>query len=417
MTAENFISYIHSLEVFGSRPGLERITELCKALGDPQKSLRFIHVAGTNGKGSFCAMTESVLRKSGLKTGLYVSPFIERFNERIQINGKPVSDSLLAEIGQRVIDICKKAKDTPTEFEVITATAFACFAQEKCDVVVLETGLGGRLDATNIIDGCDLAVITGIALDHTSVLGNTTALIAAEKAGIIKKGASVLFGGGDEDSLRVIKEKCEEQGATLRVTDALSIETVTSSVTGSVFRYKGKEYSVSLAGTYQPCNAANVIEALEILKTQGYKITERDIADGLKEVRWPARFEVLCERPLIIFDGAHNPQGINAAVRSIKTYFNKKIPILTGILADKDVETMTSALVGISDKVYTVTPPSPRAMKAEELAEIFRKKGIDATPFNSIEEGVCEACKNGTFAVLGSLYMYGEIKNAVKKFT
>ncbi|MBR4836488.1 MAG: bifunctional folylpolyglutamate synthase/dihydrofolate synthase, partial [Clostridia bacterium] len=239
MTYNEAIKYIHSVSNFFCKPGLERVSELCHGLGDPQKELKFIHVGGTNGKGSFCAMTDSILRAGGYKVGLYTSPFVRVFNERMRVNGENIPNNTLARLTERARAVADKMADRPTEFELITAIAFDYFREERCDVVILEVGMGGRLDATNIIDNPLLSVITGISIDHTSFLGNTTSEIAAEKAGIIKQGCPTLWGGLDPDAEAVIAKKAEEMQSTLYKTAYNELKNVSLSLSGSRFDYKG----------------------------------------------------------------------------------------------------------------------------------------------------------------------------------
>ena len=331
------LEYIKSVGWLGSRPGLDRITELCRLLGDPQKELKFIHVAGTNGKGSFCAMTASILRAAGYRVGLYVSPCITRFNDRMSVNGEPVGDELLAELVTLVREKSESMDAPATEFELITAAAFEYFRREKCDVVVLEVGMGGRMDATNIIEDPIMSVITGIALDHTAFLGDTVEKVAAEKAGIIKKGCPVHWGGKDEAAKAVIEAKAREMGSEFGEAEYEKLDNVRPSLEGSYFDYDGLcDLYIGLLGMYQPENAASVVAAVRRLGDRGLEISEEAIRRGLSETRWPARFERLSTDPTIIYDGSHNPQGMAAAVRSIREIFGgEKVNILTGVLGDK----------------------------------------------------------------------------------
>ena len=270
MTYEEALSFIHSTEWQGSRPGLNRITELMEKLGNPEKTLNFVHVAGTNGKGSFCAMLDSVLRKAGYKTGLFTSPFIEFFEERIRFDGEMISKEELAETVSEVKDACLSMTDPPTEFEVLTAIGFVYFKKKNADIVILECGMGGRLDSTNIIPSPVLSVITGIALDHVAFLGDTVEKIAYEKAGIIKPSRPVLYGGKDKMAEEVIKSVALEKGCNYYKKDPSALTCGKISLKGSTFGYKKyNDLSLSLLGTYQPENAANVIEAVEILRGEG----------------------------------------------------------------------------------------------------------------------------------------------------
>ncbi len=420
MTYEEALSFIHSTEWQGSRPGLNRITELMEKLGNPEKTLNFVHVAGTNGKGSFCAMLDSVLRKAGYKTGLFTSPFIEFFEERIQFNGEMISKEDLAETVNEVKDACLSMTDPPTEFEVLTAIGFVYFKKKNADIVILECGMGGRLDSTNIIPSPVLSVITGIALDHVAFLGDTIEKIAYEKAGIIKPSRPVLYGGKDKAAREVIKATALERGCPYYEKDHSALTCGKISLKGSSFGYKNyKKLSLSLIGTYQPENAANVVEAVEILRSEGYKISDKNLREGLSDTEWKGRFERLNDYPPVFFDGGHNEEGVNAAVRTVKECFGKKkINVISGVLKDKDYEKIASKISTVSDTVYTVTPDSPRALDAKEYAEVFRSNGKNAVANESFDEAVGkaygESLKKGTpILCVGSLYSYPDFKKAL----
>ena len=416
MNYQEAIEYIHSINWAFCKPGLERIGELCEKLGHPEHRLKFIHVAGTNGKGSFCSMTESVLRAAGYKTGLYTSPYISEFNERMQINGENITNAELVELTEYIKPIADSMEDKPTEFELITALAFEYFARNSCDVVVLEAGLGGRLDSTNIIRNPLLSVITGIALDHTAILGDTIEKIAAEKAGIIKDGAPVLFGGNDEIAANVIQSTAKEIGSVFFRVDYEKLKNINATLDGTMFDYGERSgLYINLLGLYQPRNASVVINAVDILRKQGFNIPEAALAEGLKNAVWHARFEKVSNEPLIIFDGAHNPQGIEQAVKSIKHYFGKnKVYLLTGVLKDKNYTEIAKMLATVAERAFTLTPDSPRALPAEEYAKVLRTAGIDATAFGTIKDAFTlakqQAKKDGVPLVcLGSLYVYASL--------
>ena len=420
MTYKEALEYIHSVEWKGSRPGLSRITELLEKLGNPQKRLRFIHVAGTNGKGSFCAMTESILRAAGYKTGLFVSPYIKNFNERICVSGVPIEDEALAEATAIVRPVAETMEDAPTEFELITAIGLVHFVREQCDIVVLETGMGGRLDSTNVIDPPLLSVITGIAMDHTAFLGDTIEQIAAEKAGIIKKGTPVLWGGADVAARRVIENRANELGVSVTATQDTPLTVREMTLFGTVVDYgEWKDVRIPLLGTYQPRNLANVLAAVPLLRQTGLEISDKAVYAGLDTVHWHGRFEKLCEKPLILSDGAHNPEGVDAAVDSIKAYFGTdKVLLLCGVMADKDYHGMVKALAPIAKEAFTLTPNNPRALAAAEFAEAFEKEGVPATAFADVPSAVAaafdRALKTGTPLIsLGSLYMYCEVTDAL----
>lgn len=420
MTYEQALEYIHGVNWTFCKPGLDRIKELCEALGNPQNSLKFIHVAGTNGKGSFCSMSESVLRSAGYKTGLFTSPYIVEFNERMRVNGKNISNDELAEITAYVKPIADAMTDKPTEFELITAIAFEYFKRNNCDVVVLEAGMGGRLDSTNVINTPILSVITGISLDHTAYLGDTVAKIAREKAGIIKPKIPVIFGGEDMEAYNVIKAVADENASTFASPDYKKLAVRSASLEKTVFDYNGREgLEISLLGMYQPRNAALVITAMDILCDLGYNVTEENLRQGIKGAVWHSRFEVISKDPTVIFDGAHNPEGISAATESIIRYFpDEKVIVLSGVLADKDYKFIANKIARVAASVYTLTPDNPRALKAEEYADEFVSFGIAATPSQSLavatERAYREAKRSGrALVVLGSLYTYKEVKDKI----
>ncbi len=420
MTYEEALEYIHGISWTFCKPGLERTAELCRRLGDPQRGLKFIHVAGTNGKGSFSAMISSVLTECGLKVGLYTSPYILRFNERMKINGADIPDGRLAEITERVRPIADSMADKPTEFELITAIAFTYFAEEGADIVVLECGMGGRLDSTNVIETPLLSVITGISLDHTAFLGDTVAAIAAEKGGIIKHGCPVLLGGESDEAFRVISGIAREKGCELATVDYSRLHVRSMSTEGTLLDYLShRDIIIPLLGIYQPRNTALVLTALDILRQYYPQITEKAIHAGLRAARWPARFEIICSSPLTIFDGAHNPEGIRVAVESIRQYFpGERVIIVSGVLADKDYRYIASEVCTVAEAVYTMTPPSPRALTAEEYAAVIQKNGVRAVHCPSVAAAM-HAALNEAKAVqkpvicLGSLYTYSEVRSAL----
>ena len=437
MTYTQALDFIHSTCWKGSRPGLERTIELTDRLGRPQDRLKFIHVAGTNGKGSTSAMLAAILQKAGYTVGLYTSPFIIRFNERMRINGQDIPDEELAEITQAVKPHAEAMNDTPTEFELITAIALCYFAKHNCDYVVFEVGMGGRLDSTNIIgaDTVAASVITGIAMDHTAFLGDTPEKIAAEKAGIIKAGVPVIFGGnhapvGAPESeppspeaaacARVIREKAAEASAPYVETDHTKLGNIRTHLFGADFDFgTQKDLHVSLAGLYQPFNAATVLTVLDVLRNRGLIIPEEAVREGLASVTWPARFEVLSKSPLIIADGGHNPEGIDAAIASVKAYFkDEKILLLTGVMADKDYTHMVARMGEVAFRAFCVRPANDRALDPAKYAEAFSTIGIPAEGYATVADGViaaAEAAKREGKALLclGSLYMYGEVREAV----
>lgn len=422
MNYKETLEYIHSVCWKGSRPGLERTKLLLSMMGNPQDELKYIHVAGTNGKGSVCSMLASVLKKAGYKTGLYTSPYVRYFNERMMINGEMISNDELSEVTEYVKQFADKMEDLPTEFELITAIGFEYFKRNKCDVVVLETGMGGRLDSTNIIKENVLSVITGISLEHTAYLGDTVAKIAREKAGIIKEGSPVVFGGSSDEAYEAIKEKADEMGSLVYRASASGFNNVEFSLRGCTLDSESyRQLFVSLVGDYQPSNIATALKCIDILKEKGYGLTDEAVRSGMGCVYWPARFEIINEDPLMIYDGAHNPEGLRACIDSIKRFFNgQKVNIISGVMKDKDVSQMLPVISEVANEAFTVTPDNPRSMKSNEYAAHFNRYGIKAYSFDTVEEGVraaLEASKKAGVPLvsLGTLYMYGDVRDALEK--
>ena len=419
MRYEDAMSYIHHVTWRGSRLGLERTRELLARIGNPHQKLKFIHISGTNGKGSTAAMLAKILSLAGYQTGLYISPYINRFNERMQMNGVLISDDELAEITTSIRPHAEAMADHPTEFELITVIAFEYFRRHAADIVVLEVGLGGELDSTNVIDTPELAVITNIGLDHTRELGPTITDIARAKAGIIKSGGDVVIYDQNPEADAVFAEACSTHQAKLTVTDHNRISNVSPAL--DALRFDCSPYGTlfcGLTGIYQAKNAAVVITAAERLMEKGWHISEQNLKNGLVSVRWPARFELLSREPLFIADGGHNPQGISAVVESLKEHFpNRTITFLIGIMADKDIPHMIDQLKPIAQEFITVTPDNPRALPAEELASLLTAGGLTATACDSVADGVAlairRAGKDGIVCALGSLYMLGEVRSSL----
>ena len=415
VTYQEAIEYINGVRWLGSKPGLERVTELLHRLGDPQKKLKFVHIAGTNGKGSCAAMTASVLRAAGYRTGLFTSPYLWRFNERMQLNGRPIEDEALADVTARLKPHAEAMADHPTEFEMMTAAALLWYAEEKCDVVVLEVGLGGRFDATNVIEAPEVSVIMNIGLDHTEILGDTLGQIAFEKAGIVKPGCPCVLYEQSEEVTEVVRRVCAERKAPLRIADFSAIRPEFDSLEGQVFTYKNNAYAIPLLGAHQMKNAAVVIEAVEVLREKGWRIEQEALEHGLYAVSWPARFELLREEPPFVVDGGHNVQCAETVADNLRRYFpDTRRVLLMGVLRDKDVAGMLAVLAPAADAFVCVTPASPRALPAEELAALLRPYGKPVTACGSIPEGVSEAlarAEDGAMVcAVGSLYMAGEIR-------
>ena len=423
MTYDEALAFIHRVNPMFCNPGLERVKKLCEALGNPQDDLKFIHVAGTNGKGSTSSMLDSILRSAGYKVGLYTSPFIIRFNERIRVDGKEIPDEDLAEMTEIIRPIAEAMEDKPTEFELITAIAFAYFKRCRCDVVVLECGLGGRFDATNVIKTTLLSLITGISKDHVAILGDSIEKIAWEKAGIIKPCTPVIFGGENRIARAVIEKEARENHAPFSIVEHEKIKLISADLSGSEFDFGNyKSIKINLLGLYQPKNAAMVLSAVNKLNEAGLCISDGAVRKGLAEARWAARFEIIRENPRVIFDGSHNAEGIRAAKESIIRYFgDEKVIVISGVLKDKEYEKIAEDISQIASEVFTITPENPRALTAEKYAEVIKEKGAIATPCEGIGEALIKAIdiakkNDSSIVVLGSLYTYGNVIKEIKKY-
>ena len=418
MNYDQALAYIHAVHWQGHKPGLDRIRTLLEALGNPHQKLQFVHIAGTNGKGSTAAMMDSCLRAAGYKVGMFTSPFINRFNERIQVNGVPIPDQDLVQLVEQVQPAAQAMEDVPTEFELITALGMLYFVQRHCDIVVLEVGLGGALDSTNIIPPPACAVITALGMDHVKELGPTLADIAAAKAGIIKPGSPVVSYGGEPEADKVIADTARAQGAPLTVVDFSRLQLRSASLDGLVFDFDGLEgLTLPFLASYQARNAAVAITALRALCGRGWNISDQAIRQGLAQVRWPGRFELLRRDPPFLLDGSHNAHGMRATVASLRERFpGEKFVFLISIMADKDWDKMLQLLLPLAKCFVTVTAPSPRAIPAPDLAAQIRAMGGVAEPSDTIPAGVARAdalAGGGPVAALGTLYFSGDVRRAL----
>ena len=422
MDYQEALADISGVEFFGSKPGLERIRELLGKLGEPQKGMKFVHIAGTNGKGSCAAMTASVLRAAGYKTGLYTSPYLYRFNERMRINGREIDDDVLAGIVARVRPAAEAMDDHPTEFELMTAAALLWFREQACEIVVLEVGLGGRFDATNIIDAPEAAVIMNIGLDHTGVLGGSVEQIAAEKAGIIKPGCDAVLFEQDAAVTAIVRDRCEALGARLHIADFSALHSEFDSLYGQSFTYRGEAYALPLLGAHQRKNAAVVLELVEVLRERGWRLGQTAVEHGLYAVSWPGRFELLSEEPAFIVDGGHNPQCAQTVAENLLHYFpDTRRILLLGILKDKDFAGLTELLDPVADEYVCITPGSFRALPAGELAAHLARYGKPVRVCESIRDGVSAALERagelgGMVCAAGSLYSVGEIRACFERY-
>ena len=411
----------YAKEVSGvfSKPGLERVEELLRALRNPERTIKVVHVSGTNGKGSFSAMLSSILRSSSLKVGSFNSPYLYEMRESIRINGEPISEEKFIALFEKLAKIADKMTDKPTEFELLTAAAYLAFSEEAVDVAIVECGMGGGKDATNVIDTPLLSVITGISIDHTSFLGDTPEKIAKEKSGIIKKGSTVLVGKCPTEAMNVIKDAAIACGAELVICDTPA-KARTLTLDGShIDTDVLEDIRLPLLGTHQLYNASLAVTAAHLLKKVFHTVTDDSIRSGMETTKWSGRFEILSRDPLVIFDGAHNLDGIKSACRSIEAYFDKKVVCLSGVLGDKEYEAMADELSRVVSHAVTVTPKNPRALKGEAYAQALSERGIDAISRDSIEEGVRSALaiakkEDSILICLGSLYLYRDVREALK---
>lgn len=421
MNYQNTIKFIEEQDWKGSVLGLDRMIELMNKLNNPQDKLKFIHVAGTNGKGSCCATLSSILMKAGYKVGTYTSPHLIKYEERFVINGKEISEDDLCRVAAKVKKAAEKMNDKPTVFEVVTAIGFEYFYEQKCDVVVLEVGMGGRLDATNIIKNPLLCVIMNIGLEHTEILGKTLSKIAYEKAGIIKDNSDVVVYDNSKQVIQTIKKVAKQRNANLHLSNFNELVIKEEGMIKQVFDYKNyKNIEISLLGKHQFNNAAVVLECIEVLKSKGYKISETDIKKGLLKTKWDARLSILCKEPLFILDGAHNPQCAESLRDSLpKILKNKKAIVLCGMLADKDYSAVMDMMIPFAKEFVCLTPFSNRALPAKELANVLKGKGQKAVAVDSVEEGI-EIClkkanSKGVVLAFGSLYLAGFIEEKFPK--
>ncbi len=413
MTIKECIDYVHMTKWTGSKPGLSRTRKLLDELGKPQNKLKFVHIVGTNGKGSAAAMLSNVLIDAGYKVGTFTSPFIVRFNERVKLNNVDIPDSELCRIVERIKPVADAMEDVPTEFEIITAIGMCYFAEQKCDIVVLEAGMGGKLDSTNVIKAPLVSMFMTINLDHMGILGNTVEEIAKTKAGILKHGSLAVIYGETKAGADVVVKECCKKGVPYVIPDKSKIAVKRTDPSGTVFDCgEIKDIELSLPGVHQTRNAACVIEAVKLLRTKNFTISEQNIKNGMKNVRWPARFEVFSKKPWLIYDGAHNIDGATAFAKNMETFFaGKKFTFVMGVMRDKDYESILTLIKPFVKKLYAVKPDNPRAMTPAELSEVAKKMGIDAEP-REINDSLFD---NGDTVCVGSLYMYCQLLPYLEK--
>ncbi|MDE6834459.1 MAG: bifunctional folylpolyglutamate synthase/dihydrofolate synthase [Ruminococcus sp.] len=423
MDYNEYVKYLRDCSGRGINLGLERISELMEKLGNPQNKTKIIHVAGTNGKGSFCAMLSAILKSAGYKTGNFSSPALTGITDYFRIDCTEISEKDFTEIMDIVYPVCESMADKPTEFEILTAVAFELFARKKCDIAIVECGMGGDTDSTNIITAPLLSVVTNVRKDHTAILGKTIDEIATHKAGIIKPDCPVFF--GDADMPEIIEKTAREKNSELFTLDWSDIlfnypESVYT-LSGTHFTYKGMKINLSLLGTYQLSNAVNVLNCIEILKNNGLEIPYSAIKSGFADVKWSGRFEILRKNPLVIFDGSHNPDGVENLSHTLEQCFSKqKVVIIIGVMADKDYTCYADILREHTEIVFTVTPDNPRSLDCQTLAGSFSDNGIPAYACNDLETGIKSAYSyakenNLPLIAMGSLYMYRDFTNALDR--
>ena len=416
MNVNEAIEYIHSANWMGSEPSLDRTRNLLAMMGNPEKKLKFVHIAGTNGKGSTAAMTASILTRAGYRTGLYTSPYIYRFNERIQIDGEQIADEDIVDITAWVKELAATLPDHPREFELVCCIAFEYFHRKNCDIVVLEVGMGGEFDATNVIECPEVAVITNIGLDHTAFLGNTLEAIAETKAGIFKEGGHAVVYRGTPGVEAVFERICAERHMTLRKADFDTLVSREISLFGQVFDCgERKAIELPLLGEHQMFNASVVLSVMDALTERGWQISEEHIRTGMRTVTWPGRFDIVSREPLFIIDGGHNPQCIEALVKNIRDYLvGRRVIALVGVLADKDYADMFRPVMELVEQFVCITPDSPRKLEADDLARYLRGVGAQAEGCGDMDGGIRRclelAGKDGAVLCFGSLYSIGAVK-------
>ncbi|WP_010252007.1 bifunctional folylpolyglutamate synthase/dihydrofolate synthase [Acetivibrio cellulolyticus] len=424
MNYDEALNYIHGTLKFGIKLGLESIETLLSLMGNPQDKLKYVHVAGTNGKGSTVTFISSILIEAGYKVGIYTSPSIERFSERIKVNSTEIDGDDLGRITGFVkenVDIMvSKYGIYPTEFEIVMAIAFQYFYEMECDIVVLEVGLGGRFDATNIIKDPLVSVITTISYDHMDRLGDTLEKIAFEKGGIIKNGSDVVVFPQPEGVMNVISGICEDRKASLHIVDFKTIKIKSCSIDGQEFAYKvWNSLKISLLGEYQVKNAAVALNTIELLREKGYKISDNSIEKGLFNAKWPGRLEVLSKQPVFLIDGAHNGEGAAALAMVLKAYFpGKKILFIVGALKDKEISSIIEPTLPLAKGYITVTPDSGRALPSKDLADFVlqycKNVLVSDTIVEAVKTSLSLVSEDDIICAYGSLYYIGKVRSFFK---
>lgn len=406
------VDRIHAHGRFSGKPGLHRIRALCRTLGDPQKQLKFIHIAGTNGKGSTAAMLAAVFKEAGYRTGLFTSPYLVTFYERIRVDGRMIDDASLTRLTGRVeaaeSTLCLPAGERIGEFEFVTAVGFLYFVEQNCDIVILETGLGGAFDASNVIDPPEAAVITPISLDHTAVLGQTTGEIARTKAGIIKPGSAVVCAAGQpDDAQKILLKTCP--GVQIPEMP----ENVNCDLDGARFVWGGQRWHTPMIGLHQVQNACTALQTIQAMREGGWNLPDGAVHRGLERAAMPGRMEILRKKPRIIVDGGHNEAGVKAIASTMHALkLDGRLHVIFGMVADKNVKACAVTIGELGDCYYITEPNNERALKAEKLAEILNRPqavyGTYRHAADAFSAALILAAENDTILICGSLYLVGE---------
>ena len=429
MNYEQALEFIHGTYRFGSKLGLENIEFLLELMNNPHEHMKVIHVAGTNGKGSTCAFISAVLVEQGYRVGLYTSPYLEEFTERIRINGVDIPKEQLAEMTDYVRDKVEQmiviGKNHPTEFEIVTAIGFEYFKRQEIDFLVLEVGLGGRGDSTNVIKNPLVSVITPIDYDHMDYLGDTLAKISYEKAGIIKENSLVVSYPQQEEAMDVIKRVSQEKNAKLRIVSMEDVEIIGQDIHSQSFNVRVlntdfQNLSISMVGEHQIQNATLALTALIMLAAEhDIRLSREAIYQGLRKANWPGRLEVMQHSPTVLIDGAHNVHGLRALAKVVDQFFQgKRIILGFGLLADKDVVAMLDIIVPKIDELVLTEPFNPRALKVEKLASLIGKYNKPYYSEKDIDKAVSKALEmareDDVVVFCGSLYMIGQVRSIMK---
>lgn len=424
MTCEEAVSYIHSQKRFGPKPGLDRVRKLLSLVGDPHQKLRFVHIAGTNGKGSTTMMLASVLRQAGYRTGSFISPFVLDFRERFQINGEMIPPEKLAELTERLrpfVEQMNAAGETVAEFELVTALGMLYFYEERCDIVCLEVGIGGLYDSTNVISTPLAAVITAVSFDHTDMLGDTLEEIARQKAGIIKQDTdAVCYALNPPEVVGELMRQCAKTASRLHLPSPAAVKEIRTGLDGTGFVYEEQPYHIPLAGEHQAYNALSVLQTVEILCRKGFSISQQAVEQGLAAAAFPARFELVHEHPLIVIDGAHNPGGAEALARTLRQFPAQPKAAVIGALKEKEYQCLLKEICPMCKRVVAVDIHSLRALPKEELcraASAYCGDCVTEAELSAALRRAAEAVgEDGMVIVCGSLYLASEIRETAKRY-